>query len=474
MSDDFRTTERSAAQGSSEGVGLVTDAQIHVDVPPTGRPSLRTNSAARLVADLLGIVLALVAATITARLLGPAEKGYYSSLVLLGGLFVQLFSAGLGEAAIVLSGRRRTTLQDAVSGTTAAVVPLSLVAFAVFFLSATSLLPSADGDTGPAPLIASLMVGVTVLYTTSVSFLVAREKLVAVAALAVLSNGLTTLLLLPLVGALDMGTSGALLAGVVGSAVALAITIDLVRRSGISLRPRRVNGYLAAAVRFGAALQFSNLLVLMTARLDLVLVYRLSTPREAGSYSVALTIGALVGAVPMALSYASFPRLAVVEEGEARELTGTVFRIGMVAAIAGAAVLGAVTPLAVPLLFGRPYMEAIGPTLLLVPGGVLWSAQWLLCRAAAARGAPGALLVSFGLTFCAMVALDIVLIPELGAIGAGIASLVAPCLGLAVTVGFYRRAGVDWRGFIPRPNDVAVLARTLRQMVPGGRPAELS
>jgi O-antigen/teichoic acid export membrane protein len=442
---------------------------LPVEVAPAPGPSLRKNSLARLVADLLGIVFALVAATITARLLGPAYKGYYSSLVLLGGLFVQVFSAGLGEAAIVLSGRGKASLQSALSATTLAILPLSVAAAATFLVTATVALPAVDRDAGAAPLVASVFVALTVLYTTSVSFLVARENVVAVATLAVLSNGVTTVLLFLLLAVLDLGTAGALCAGIVGSGMGLFLTLRLLRRAGLSLRPKRVPGYLTGAARFGAALQFSNLLVLLTARLDLVLVYRLSTPAEAGSYSIALTIGTLVGAVPMALSYASFPRLAVLEDDEARDLTAQVFRIGIVAALLGGTALATATPFAVPLIFGQAYEAAVRPTLLLVPGGVLWSAQWLLCRAAAARGAPAALLTSFALSFSAMVVLDFFLVPRLGAIGAGTASLVAPFLGLIVAWLFYRNAGADWRLFIPRWGDVESLVRTLHALISAGR-----
>src|SRR3712207_8893218 len=57
----------------------------------------------------------------------------------------------------------------------------------------------------------------------------------------------------------------------------------------------------------------------------------------------------LVGAVPLALAYAAFPRLAVVDEEEARVLTAQVFRMGMTAALLTAGVLGLLTPAAVPL-----------------------------------------------------------------------------------------------------------------------------
>lgn len=427
-------------------------------------PSLGKNSLARLVSDLLAIVLALVAATITARLLGPAAKGYYSSLVLLGGLFMQVFSAGLGEAAIVLAARGRTSLQLAVSATTFVMLPLGLVGGVAFFLTASVVLPETAGA-GGSMFWASMLVGVNAVLTTSVCFLLAKERVVAASALSVLATALTTALLWVLIAVFDLGTGGALLAGVLGSGVAVVSTLLLVVRSGLSVRPRWAADYIASAARFGAALQFSNLLVALTARVDLVLVYRLSSPSDAGNYSIALSIGALVGAVPIALSYAAFPRLAVLGDPEARTLTGQVFRIGVSAAMVAAAVLAAAAPLVIPLVFGRAYEGAVVPTLVLIPGGVLWSAQWLLCRAAAARGAPKALVTSFALSFLAMIALDFVLIAPFGATGASLASLAAAGTGLCVAWVFSVRNGLTWHEVRPRGSDVAGLFATVRGMM---------
>jgi O-antigen/teichoic acid export membrane protein len=218
-------------------------------------------------------------------------------------------------------------------------------------------------------------------------------------------------------------------------------------------------------------LQFANLLVQLTARLDLVLVYRLSTPADAGDYSIALTIGSLVGAVPLALSYAAFPRLAAVNETEARSLTAQVFRMGVTSAVLAGCALAIAAPFAIPLVFGEAYRGAIGPTLLLIPAGVLWSGQWLLCRAAAARGTPGPLLTSFAVSFAVMVALDFVLIGPLEAVGAGIASAVASGVGLMIAVDHYRRQSWDRRTFLPRWRDARALAAYIRAMVSPARAA---
>lgn len=437
--------------------------------PAPALPSLRRNSLARLVGDLLGIGFALVAATVAARLLGPAGKGYYSSLLLLGGLMIQLFSAGLGEAAIVLAGRGQATLARAVSGTMAALVPLSMVAGLVFWATATAVLESAEPDRGAAVAFGSVLVFLNTGYTTVVAFLIAKERLVVVAVISVASAASATATLWYFLAVRGDGVGAAMLAAVIGAVVGLAATLAVLRRASVSLRPRLARDYLPAAFRLGAALQVSNLLVLLTARLDLLLVYRFSGASEAGGYSVALTIGALVGSVPIAVSYASFPRLAMLEEAQARALTRQVVRVGMAAAISAGAVLAAASPFVIPLAFGSEYSPAVVPTLILIPAGILWSGQWLLCRAAAARGVPRPLLLSFAASFLAMLVLDLMLIGPFGAEGAAVAAAVAPALGLVVALRYYRGLGDDMRGFLPRPADFSAFVATVRQMLGRGR-----
>lgn len=430
-----------------------------------GLPSLRQNSLARLVADLLGIGFALVAATVAARLLGPSGKGYYSSLLLLAGLMIQIFGAGLGEAAIVLAGRGQASLAQAVSGTVFALIPLSIAGALVFWVTATTLLETDDPQRGTAVLLGAALVVLNTSYSTVISFLLARERVVALAVLSVAANGSATFALWYLLAVRDGGMGAAILAAVVGGAVGLSGTVVVLARAGITLRPRLVHTYLPAAFRLGVALQVSNLLVLLTARLDLLLVFRLSGATEAGAYSVALTIGALVGSAPIAVSYASFPRLATLQGDEAGSLTRQVVRVGMAAAITTGVVLALISPAVIPLVFGSEYAPAVGPALILIPAGVLWSGQWLLCRAAAARGVPRPLLVSFSASFVAMLVLDLILIGPFGAEGAAVAAAVAPALGVALAMRHYQGMGEDLVGFLPRPADFVAFVTTVQGML---------
>jgi O-antigen/teichoic acid export membrane protein len=393
-----------------------------------GWTSLARDSGARLAADAFALVASLVTATVTARALGPAGKGYYASLTLLATVLVAVCDVGIGDALIVLTGRGRASLTDAVSSTVRALLVL-VPAGAVAFLLAGALLFDAGGaDDRLTLLLGAALVATGICYSTLVSVPLAMQRVMTASGLSALAAGAAAAAALVLVAALGLGVEGAVLAALVGTAAALAATLAGLRAGRVSLRPRRARGYLGQAVRLGVPFQLSNLLVVAAARLDLLLVFKLSGAAAAGRYSVALTVGALVSAVPTALAYAAFPRLP------------RLLRTGVGAALAAAAVLAAVTPIVVPALFGQSFAAAVTPALVLLAAGVLYSAQWLLARAWSARGAPQALFVSFAASFVVMVALDFALIPGRGATGAALAALAASAAGAAVVGAYHWRA----------------------------------
>lgn len=444
-------------------------------------PSLRNNFVARLFSDTYNLATSLVAATITARVLGPTGRGYYASLILLTGLFQQFFNAGLGEASVVLVGRGRTTEKTAVAATVAGIIPLSLAGGAIFILTGWLTLGAATANEKLALILGGLLVTLSTFATTIVWFLVARERLVQYAVMIIISATITTVSLYVLVSVIHLKAAGAVLASLLGCAALLILIVWSLVRTGISLRPAWSQEFLRSATSFGLAVQFSNLLVQMTGRLDLIFTYRIGGSASAGQYSVALTVGALVGSVPIAIAFASFPRLPKMSEDEARHFTATIFRGGVTAAIASALLLGTLSPFLLPLVFGSAYRDAIIPTLILIPGGVLWSAQWILCRAAAARGAPQPLFISFAVSFLIMVALDLTLIGPFGIIGAASASLISAIVGFIIAVIYFVRGGGLWHSIVPRFGDVSLVVSIVRRIaasvwrpIPGERGTQKS
>ena len=401
---------------------------------------MRRDTLARLAADIFALAASLLTATLTAQALGPSGKGFYATLTLLVTLFVVVFEAGIGEALIVLVGLGKTKLQDAARATVQATVCLAIAGATLFMVAAVVLLdPGANADR-LALAIGAVLVGVGVCYSTLVSFLLAAQRVVAVAAAAAIGAAATAVAMALLAAFWELRVEGAVLASLCGVGLATATTIVKVRSVGLEVKPGRVPGYLPGAFRLGVAFQVPSLLVVAAARLDLLLVFELRGAAAAGRYSVALTIGALVALIPTAVAYAAFPRMSTMAEPEGRVFSGRVVRAGMTGAFVSALGLAAVTPVALPRVFGESFRPATGPTLILLAGSTLFSGQLLLARLSSARGRPQMLLASFTASFLVMIGLDLALIPRHAEAGAAMATLASSFVGLSVAAAFHWRA----------------------------------
>jgi O-antigen/teichoic acid export membrane protein len=419
-----------------EGAGLRAGEPREV---VTGNRSLSRMAMARLAADIASLVLGLVAAVITARWLGPADKGTFSTLTFLSGLMMLVCTLGLGDAAIVELNRRRGDPSRVIPATIAGTA--ALAAGGVVLLMVVCRLQFGEGWDHVRTAVAIAASGLPLAIYAMVlgHILNAEERIVLTSGATVVTAAITTAGLFVFIVNLHLGIAGGALASVAGSGAGLAVLIAAAGPTRRFLRPRWDGAYLAKAARFGAAVQLSYVLLALSGRLDLLLVYGLLDDSAAGQYSVALTAGTLVSYAPFAIVYATFPRLATVDDPAARGLTGEAFRLGTAAALLGGAMLAALIPLLLPVLFGPAYRPAVVPALILLPGGILISSQLILARARAARGSPGLLVRTFSVSVGAMVLADLVVIPRWGIKGAAIASSVSSALGLAVAVAAYRR-----------------------------------
>lgn len=400
---------------------------------------MRRDSVARLGADGFALAAALVTATLTARGLGPAGKGYYSSVTLLATLFVVAFEVGIGDAMVVLVGLGKATLRRAAQATMRATIYLAAVGTVAFAgVAALLFAPVSSGDVLVFAL-GGALVAIGVFYSTLVSFLLAIQRVAAVAAASAIGSAVTVAAMALLAAAFELDVQGALAASVCGVAVAAAVTLHKARSAGIPVRPGSPRGYLGEAFRMGLGFQVPSLLTVAAARLDLLLVFKLSGAAAAGRYSVALTVGALVVLIPTAVAYAAFPRISKMDDAQARVFVSRVLRSGMLGALATAAVLAAVAPVALPWVFGEGFRGAVTPTLMLLLAGLPWSAQWLLARSASARGATGMLVASFSVGVAVMLGLDVILIPAHDEAGAAAAAIASSCAGLAVAVAMHLR-----------------------------------
>lgn len=415
-------------------------------------PSVRRNSIARLVSDGSRLVVGLVAASITARWLGPAGKGTLSTLLYISVLLTYASSLGLADAAIVMKGKG-VPLQRAIS---ASVLPVMFAACgAVVVLWGVAIIAEWR-PIYPAVAIASLLIISGSFLYLFIGFQDASQDMVLTSAVSVVRIVLEAIGLLIFIVAFGLDIFGGILAAFIAASIALGLLYRSLRSFGFSLRPHADWSYLRAALRFGAVNEGAFLLVALSERLDLLIVYALANEREAGIYAIALTIGGIVSYAPAALTNAAFPRMAHLPDADALALTARVTRLTVTVSLLGAVAGFLTIPFIIPLLFGPDFSPSVRPTLILLINAILWSAGWSLARATAAQGHSHVYIAAFGAHVATMVALDVLLIGRYGASGAAVGAVGGSTVGLVVCLAWYVRwSGIETlRTFVPTPRDV--------------------
>lgn len=421
--------------------------------------SLATDTAVRAIVNICAVGFGLIGAVVVSRWLGPSGKGVYSSLTLLGGLAGRLSGMSLGEASVVLGRDPRFRGLNVTSATMGTLLAWGWTGLAAFVPVAwLQFREDSRIDIGAVAIVAATIPLLALGDALSQSFN-ARGRLGVSSFAFVLNSGSSLMLLVGLVAVMDLGVRGALLASLVSSLVGAAFL--LVMSAGcFSVRPSFDRVYARAAGTLGARLEVSYLLVAAAGRIDLFLVYAIAGPAAAGLYSIALTSMNIGTLFAVSAGWAAFPRLASLEEDVAHRLTVGVFRYSVVLTAATSLFAGITMWFAIPPVLGSAFRGSIAPTAIILLGAPLFGGQWILGRSAAARGRTAVLSQSFLVSLVVMVALDLVLIPTSGPVGAAIASTLGS--GAAVTFALWRMR-IPLKDIRPSLSDISVAVAVVRR-----------
>jgi len=408
----------------------------------------------RLASDGSGVVFGMISAIVTARVLGPAGKGTLAALTFVTLLVGQCCVLGLGDAAVVRVGQAKASVQEALSSSLVAVLLASIGGAVAVLVYAILQLPLDNSGVRAAVGVACFTVIVSSVGQLLLFVVYATHRIVAVSVMTIAMSATTAAGIVVFCAALGLGILGAALASLVVATLGFGAGATMLHRAQLSLRPRASRVYLRPALAYGVRTQAANVLAYSSARLDLLFVYALASQREAGIYSVALTLGTITGFVAIGLSFASFPRMAGMTDHQALDLTAEMTRITALVGVALALLIAAVLSTLVKVLLGGDYRDVLAPAVVLLVANVLWGGQWLLSRALASRGEPRLLMRSFLLNLATMAAADAALIPLAGAMGAAFGTLLATTAGLLLCLKTYRDRGVPVSAFVPRRGDV--------------------
>jgi O-antigen/teichoic acid export membrane protein len=188
-------------------------------------------------------------------------------------------------------------------------------------------------------------------------------------------------------------------------------------RPSLSLA-RRIGAY-------GMRGQVGGVMSLLNLRLDFILLTVMAGPAVLGVYAVASKFAELIRIPGMALQYVFYPRFARESRAQAsRDVRRFLPKVLMLSASI-VVPLWLAAGLVIPAFYGSAFDSAVAPTRIILFGLVLDGVAGVITGFLYGIGRPGLNSLAMGAGLAVTVALDLLLIPPFGAVGAAIASAVA-------------------------------------------------
>ncbi|MDQ2676168.1 MAG: oligosaccharide flippase family protein [Actinomycetota bacterium] len=433
--------------------------------PSSKRPPLLRAAATTYVARIGFAVLSFASVLITARVLGAEGRGSIAFLTMVGFFTAQLATLGIFQADANFAARE-PHLTRSLAGTSLWLSAIfgSIAAGIVALLIAIFPAVGAGSD---AALVALVLASIPVLvlqpcldqllrahYHPSL----ANTGMLVLPVTNVITNGVLALL-----GVLTVSTAVfSWVGGWTLSTIVLAI--------GVS---RRLDGFgrfdpklARRMLGFGIKAYTARVLLLGNYRMDTWLLGGIAGPTQVGHYSIAVAWVEMLFFLPTAVVLAQRPDLVRATPAAAERSAALATRATILITLGLAAAMIALAPFLCVTVFGEEFRDSIEMMRILVIGVFGIIALKLLGNALTAQRKPMLETAAAAAAFVVILALDILLIPEHGGLGAAIASAIGYSVGgIAVALIFTRALNGRLRDLLPHIRDVRWLRNRLRRRV---------
>ncbi|HEX5621060.1 MAG TPA: oligosaccharide flippase family protein [Solirubrobacteraceae bacterium] len=428
------------------------------------------NSLRMLGAQVAGNAGYFISVLILARGLAPYDRGAVAFVTVTALVISSLASFGAAEATKVFVARRPAARSRLLSNVVLASACGALLGGGIAcgaLLALGDARPAGVGKVELAAIVAGATAGAIAL--AAMAFLQGCSRFIAYSRVLAAGPWAYAVMVGALLAGPGLSVGRAVTAWVAAQAVAAVVLVGAALHGVGFGRPD--GRLMRESIRFGLRAWLGGLAHLLNARVDQVLLGLLASQAALGTYAVAVNGSEVLFYLPSAVATALLPVVARSDAAAGVERTLRVFRAVVVVTAAAVLVAAALGPLLLPLIFGQAYAGSVEPFLWLLPSAFGFAASAVFSNALLASGAPALSSLGPVVSLAVGVALDLMLMPTLGAVGAAIAASAALLIGGTVAVVAYGiRAGLRPAALIPRRADVELLAsRAMRRA--GARPS---
>jgi O-antigen/teichoic acid export membrane protein len=375
-------------------------------------------------ANILLCLVALVTGPICARLLGPAGRGELAAIQNLYWLAAALSMLGLPEATLYFTARKKENGRRILASSFCLVIIAFPIFLAAFFWFVPKLLAAQSATVIQTARLCLLGLPLYALIVIPVYSLRGNNDLVRWNLMRILP-GVGWLLLLLLLPLFVHPTSQLIAWGYLGMLSLLLVPTFIMLH-------RRVPGAFTpdpsswpVMLKYGLPLAGATIPTVLNLRLDQMLMGALLPSRSLGLYVVAVAWSGAVTPLISAVGTVLFPRIASAAPEKRNELLSQGLRLGVATAVPVALLVAALTPLGIPLLFGRAFESSSLAALILVFGTSIAGLNLVLEEGLRGLGRTRDIFWGESLGLIVTAGGLVVLLKPFGILGAAIASLLA-------------------------------------------------
>jgi O-antigen/teichoic acid export membrane protein len=383
----------------------------------------------------LGVILGVI----TARMLGPHNRGVFALVYLLPATVVTLVKLGLSQASVYSIRRDHVAPERVVANAfiVAWVIGTVAIVLAVVFrerLLATVL----RGVPQWAMLMALPMIPLLLFESYFFAILQALGRFGLYNTRNLLGMVLLVLgMLIFLVG----------FRGGLRAAMAVVICVRVVMDSWLLFSMRRWLGFawrldlplLRREIRFGLKSHIQVLAQHLHLRADTYLVAYFLNPAQVAFYVLAVRLAELMLDIPESVGMVLYPRLVSLDDRAMHALTAQACRRTVLLTAIGAALLAFIGPALIVLWYGPDYAPASQPLRVVAVGIVMMSVFVLLTRNFTSRNKQQVNTGAGVVALAGNIVLNVFLIPRLGITGAAVASTISYSVAAALLIACFRR-----------------------------------
>jgi stage V sporulation protein B len=440
----------------------------------------KSKGAPRFVQDVLRVlggnvamtVMGVLTGIITARKLGPTNRGLFALVASMQLMLSNFVKLGIPQASVYFMRRKKVSASDVASNSMWFALTMGTALAAICWVGRSWLLQNILKQAPESLVLPTLiLIPGVVLQFYFLGIAQAQERFREYNVRQIVPNLLSLIGMFVLLVVLHEGLLAVVIAQTaIGLFVTVWMTIRVHREAPIKLRVNMQ--LLREMLGFGSKSYVQQLAAQMHLRIDQFILVYLRSPADVGFYVVGVNIVNLLLRIPDAAGTVMFPRLAASDRQTAQVTTTRVCRHTLFLTGLGVLGIALIAPIAIPLLYGHSFDAAIRPMLILLPGALMMALYQILTRSFTSDAKQGINIVAAATALCMNVGLNFVLIPRYGASGAALANGIS--YGTAATillVAFLRESGLGIRRtLLVNRADLGDLFRAARRIagrVPG-------